>query len=231
MKIPKFKIDIVQNIIIGALAILLLLSNFSIVAQFLGKLNPLASYQRQIDDLKQRVLVLEFDRVRIEDVSNLLLALQDYNFDTGSFPLSLEELKDKGYLGKNRRLIDPGTNQPYFYQKRENDFVLCVWLSDMIKGVNTANCPSDFRSTTSQNNTPTVAPTVQNKEQKLKIIGNTPYVNVREQPTTNSSVVARVIPGEEYVFTKTEGDWYYIIVNSAKEGWVRNDYASPIPTE
>jgi len=216
MKIPKikFKTDVIQNIVIGALAVLLLLSNFSIAAQFLGKLNPLASYQRQIDELKRRVLVLEFDRVRIEDVSNLLLALQDYNFDTGSFPASLEGLRDKGYLGENRRLIDPGTNQPYFYQKREDDFVLCVWLSDMIKGVNTSECSPTPSESGAKSESPQpgkeAIPSAESKQQEIEIIGGS-IVNVRSEPSLDAQITAKVLSGDRYTSAETKNDWYHIV--------------------
>lgn len=239
-KFPKIKTDTKQNIIIATLALLLLLSNFSLVAQFLGRLNPLASYQQKIEKAERRAVILEFDRVRLEDISNIILALQDYQFTNRAFPETLEILKEKGYLDPNARLADPGTSQPYFYQKRpQGDFVLCAWLSDMVKGVNTAQCPSDLaEAATDKTSAPAPADekpeaqsSMQAKEQKLEIIGEAPYVNVREQPTTNSAVVARVVPGEEYVFTETKEDWYHIIVNDSKEGWVRNDYASPVSAE
>src|SRR3989338_4715338 len=134
--------DIIQNVIIGILFLVIFLSNFSLVAQFFGKLNPLASYQKRIERAEQRNVILEFDRVRLEDVGNILLAIQDYYFQKNIFPESLEGLKKDGYLDPNSRLIDPSTSQPYFYQRREQDFVLCIWLSDMLKGVNTTSCPS-----------------------------------------------------------------------------------------
>ncbi|MEK7575144.1 MAG: SH3 domain-containing protein [Patescibacteria group bacterium] len=236
MKIPKIKLktDFVQNIVIGILALLLLLSNFSIVAQFLGKLNPRASYQKEVNELKGRVLLLEFDRVRIEDVSNLLLALQDYNFDTGSFPSSLEELKEKGYLDKNGRLVDPGTNQPYFYQKRENDFILCVWLSDMIKGVNTSECsptPSESRTKTeSPKQENAASPSAESRKQEVEVIGDT-IVNVREEPSLDSPIVAKVLSGDRYTSTEIQDEWHHIVVNNEKDGWAHSDFVRVITTE
>lgn len=94
------------------------------------------------EELQRRTVILEFDRMRLEDASNILLALQDYQFENRTFPETLEVLKEKDYMDENSRLADPSTKVLYFYQKREQDFVLCIWLSDMIKGVNTASCPS-----------------------------------------------------------------------------------------
>ena len=58
-------------------------------------------------------MVLEFDRVRLEDATNILLAIQDFYFKKNSFPKSLEDLKKEGYLDPNSRVIDPDTNQPF----------------------------------------------------------------------------------------------------------------------
>ena len=133
-KVWKPRTDIVQTIIIGILVLVVLLNNFSLVAQFLGKLNPLASYQKRIERAEQRNVILEFDRVRLEDVSNILLAIQDYYFQKNTFPESLDDLKKGEYLDPNSRLIDPGTNQPYFYEKREQDFVLCAeFRNELVK--------------------------------------------------------------------------------------------------
>lgn len=218
----KKEIDIIQSVAIAVLLGVILWSSF---------LNPLGNYQKRLDNAEeqlkraeQRNVVLEFDRVRLEDATNILLAIQDFYFQKNSFPKSLEDLKKRGYLDPNSRLIDPDTNQPYFYQKSGQDFVLCVWLSDMIKGINTTGCPSSNR----QEET---AMPVKSKTDELEIVGDVPFVNVREQPTIKSSVIARVIPGDEYVFTERRGDWYHIIVNSEKSGWVRNDYAELLITE
>lgn len=227
----KSKIDIIQSIVIGVLAIIILLSNFSLVAQFLGKLNPLASYQKRLDETaeglkrtEERNTILEFDRVRLEDVSNILLAIQDYYFQKNIFPETLENLKKDGYLDPNARLVDPGTNQSYFYQKREQDFVLCIWLSDMLKGVNTASCPSsknEESSTAGQDKT--VTP-IENKTVTLEIVGNVTYVNVRAEPNTNSDIIAKVNPGDTFLFEDTKDNWYKISVTAEKIGWVSGNY-------
>ncbi len=225
----KPRTDIVQSIIIGILVLVVLLNNFSLVAQFLGKLNPLASYQKRIESAEQRNIILEFDRVRLEDVGNILLAIQDFYFQKNTFPESLEDLKKVGYLDPSSRLIDPGTNQPYFYQKREQDFVLCVWLSDMLKGVNTTSCPSSNSKeppvSEQKNQKETVAP-VKSKTAELEIVGNVSFVNVRAEPNTSSDIIAKVNPGDTFTFEDTKDNWYKISVTAEKIGWVFGDYVN-----
>lgn len=239
MKIPKNKrsvwksrTDIIQSVIIAILALVILLNNFSLVAQFLGKLNPLASYQKRAEQAEQRNVILEFDRVRLEDANNILLAIQDFYFQKNAFPGSLESLKEAGYLDPSSRLIDPSTNQPYFYQKREHDFVLCVRLSDMLKGVNTASCPSSNSKESSA-----VEPKVQKEAQapiesgisKLEIIGDTTlFVNVRAEPNTSSARIAKVNIGDTFIFQDTKNNWYKISVTAEKIGWVFGDYVKVI---
>jgi hypothetical protein len=221
------KADIIQNVIIGVLFLIIFLSNFSLVAQFLGKLNPLASYQNQIEHAEQRNVILEFDRVRLEDVGNILLAIQDFYFQKNTFPESLESLKKDGYLEPSSRLIDPGTNQPYFYQKREQDFVLCIWLSDMLKGVNTTSCPSsnskESSVTEQKDQKETVAP-IESKTAELEIVGDASFVNVRAEPNTSSATIAKVNLGDTFTFEDTKDNWYKISVTAEKIGWVNGDY-------
>lgn len=236
LKIPnlKLKTNLIHYIIIGTLILLLFLTNFSIVSEFLGRFSKLSTYQKEVDEFKKQIqitkeknLALEFDRIRIEDVSNLLLALQDFNFETNSFPLNLDELKEKKYLAENKRLTDPETNQPYFYKKREEDFVLCVWLSDMIKGVNTIECPASSAEAAASLKEPTPPDFSQPTKKEIEIFGNA-TVNVREKPTTDSEIVTKVLLGEHYSFIDAEGDWYYILVSAEKRGWVNKNYARPI---
>jgi len=231
----KSKINIIQAVIIGILAIVILLSNFSLVTQFLGRLNlsglnPLASYQKRLDRVteklkltEQRNVILEFDRMCLEDAANILLAIQDFYFQKNTFPGSLEDLKKGGYLDPSSHLIDPGTNQPYFYEKREQDFVLCVWLSDMLKGVNTASCPSNSNRLSINEQNKTAMP-VENKTAELEIVGNTAYVNIRAKPNTNSDIIARVKPGDIFVFQDVKDNWYQISATKEKIGWINGDF-------
>ena len=223
-KVWKPRTDIVQTIIIGILVLVVLLNNFSLVAQFFGKLNPLASYQKRIERAEQRNVILEFDRVRLEDVSNILLAIQDYYFQKNTFPENLEDLKKAGYLDPNSRLIDPGTNQSYFYQKREQDFVLCIWLSDMLKGVNTTSCPSSNSKEPPVTKQKETATPVESKVAELEIVGNVTFVNVRAEPNTSSDVIAKVNPGDTFTFQDTKDNWYKITVTAEKIGWINGDY-------
>lgn len=52
------------------------------------------------------------------------------------------------------------------------------------------------------------------------------YLNVRSQPNTSSSIVAKVNPGETYVYTEKNNGWYKItgLPSSSTEGWVLGQY-------
>jgi len=222
-KIWKPRTDIVQTIIIGILVLVVLLNNFSLVAQFLGKLNPLASYQKRVEQAEQRNVILEFDRVRLEDVSNILLAIQDYYFQKNTFPESLESLKNAGYLDPNSRLIDPGTNQQYFYEKREQDFVLCVRLSDMLKGVNTTSCPSTDGKESSAVEQNILSEKQEANTGEVEIVADS-VINIRVEPNTSSDVIAKVNPGDTFTFQDIKDNWYKITVTAEKIGWINGDY-------
>lgn len=225
-KLWNSKTDVIQSVVIGMLTIVVLLNNFSLVTQFLGKLNPLASYQKRLDATtealkraEERNMILEFDRVRLEDTSNILLALQDYSFQKNMFPESLESLKNEGYLDQNSRLHDPGTNQLYFYEKREHDFVFCIRLSDMQKGVNTTNCPGEGGKkliVSEQEKPPEQSQANGAKSGELEIIADS-IVNVRALPEATAALIARVMLGDTFTFEDMKNNWYRII-SFAREG-------------
>lgn len=88
----------------------------------------------------ERISQLEYDLVRIEDTANIVLAIRDYLDEHEALPEKLEELETGKYLPA-QNIRDPETKVLYFYKNRLEDFVLCVYLSDKIKGVNTEECP------------------------------------------------------------------------------------------
>jgi len=183
LKVWKTELDIIQSVAILILIIIILWSSF---------LNPLASYKERLNETEEglkraerRNMILEFDRVRLEDTGNILLAIQDYYFQKNTFPESLDNLRKGAYLDPNSRLIDPSTNQPYFYQKREQDFVLCIYLSDMLKGVNTTSCPSadSKKSSAAEQN---ILPEKQEANTgKVEIVADG-VINVRAKSNTSS---------------------------------------------
>jgi len=81
-----------------------------------------------------------YDKVRIADTTNILLALQDYNFDKGNLPSDLNELKKGEYFDGN--LSDPELGRTYYYKKLSSvDYVLCVYLTTGTWGTNISQCP------------------------------------------------------------------------------------------
>jgi hypothetical protein len=73
---------------------------------------------------------------------------------------------------------------------------------------------------------PASASAILNTGQKV-IIGETPtgFLRVRERPTTSSSEVGRVEPGEEFDLLDEENGWYRIKLPGEIEGWVSGQYA------
>ncbi len=59
------------------------------------------------------------------------------------------------------------------------------------------------------------------------IIGNVTYVNVRQEPTTSSQIVAKTKPGNTFQFVAIQDNWYQIVVQRIR-GWVINNYTRVI---
>lgn len=216
---------IAQGIIIALFALILLL----ILANERQRIRRLDADTKKMQELASE---LEYDRLRLEDVTNILLALQDYQYDHRGFPNTLQELREKGYLDPQTRLADPSTHVPYYYRPEGSEFVFCINLTDMVKGVNPARCPhpddvaSAANPPVSATSTLPVVPT----KQELTILGDAP-VYVREQPQVGSKIITRVKPGGTYMFTGEDGGWYYIIVSPEMSGWLNGEYARPLPKE
>lgn len=205
--------------------------NIFLAFNYFSVQNKIPEYNQKLNEMtfvfqkeKERNTNLEFDRIRLQNSSNILLAIQDHYFEKNTFPNSLENLKKVGYLDANSSLNDPNTNQPYFYEKREQDFVFCVWLSDMLKGVNTTSCPSLNSKESSVIEQKKIIIPIKNKTIKLEIVGNTTFVNVRAEPNTSSTVITKVNSGDIFIFEDTKDDWYKITVTAEKVGWVYGGY-------
>ncbi len=224
-------LDLRINIHIAVIVILVLsvvVSNLHFVVQLFGGSTHSASNQ-QIDELSRKLTELEFDRIRLSDSQNILLAVQDFYFQKNSLPNNLADLKGEGFLDLTMNLNDPETNQPYFYENRKNDFVLCIKISDGIKGMNTTSCPVSeggaATSTPQQSAASTNNPVENNNSSSnLEIVGNASFVNVREEPTTNSKIIATVNPNDTFEFSEVRDNWYKIVVQEGIEGWVSGNY-------
>ncbi|MCL5257678.1 MAG: hypothetical protein M1505_00335 [Patescibacteria group bacterium] len=134
-----FKLKL-NDVVILFLLFALVLSNLILTIQVFENLNEIKFIQANLNQVKKNNQILEFDRIRVEDAANILLAIQDYYYSNQAFPNNLEELKKQGYLDSKAELSDPQTHKYYFYKNRGNDFVFCVWLSDKVKGVNVSAC-------------------------------------------------------------------------------------------
>lgn len=108
----------------------------SLTPQFIDVQNVLREQQKNIE-------LLELDRIRYEDMLNILLALQDFINEKGVIPEKLEELNSEGYLDPPHTFNDPESEIPYYYQSRKDNFIFCVYMSDRVKGVNVKECSPD----------------------------------------------------------------------------------------
>ena len=91
-------------------------------------------------DLKIETEKSGYDKVRIADATNILLSMQNYNFDKGVLPASLQVLGQEKYYSGNTS--DPESGIPYFYKKIDKEnYIFCVYLSTGIWGTNRSQCP------------------------------------------------------------------------------------------
>ena len=51
------------------------------------------------------------------------------------------------------------------------------------------------------------------------------FLNVRSGPGTNNKIVSKVDPGKTFTLVKEDGDWYKIIYEASKEGWISSQFA------
>jgi hypothetical protein len=66
-------------------------------------------------------------------------------------------------------------------------------------------------------------------EYKLKILETpTGWLNVRDTSSLDGKSVAKVNPGENYVYTDKQNDWYKITLNDGTFGWVNEKYVQTI---
>ncbi len=230
-KTLNIKVRNIHDVIIAVLTVvIIILLLFIVLSKNSGTNYQSDAPDQQLADAKKRNAELEFDRIRMQDITNITLALQEFYFQKSSLPGKLTLLRDEGFLDDKTSFNDPETKDPYLYQDRTNDFVLCAWLSDAIKGVNIADCPAVRVSASgtpkpSPSASPAASsiPTGNSAMGILQIIGSVASVNVRQQPTTGSAIVTKVKPGDTFQFFALQDDWYQIVAQGI-EGWVFKNY-------
>lgn len=74
---------------------------------------------------------------------------------------------------------------------------------------------------------PQITPTPTGEEKAKVTILDTPtgFLRVRSAPSTNSSEVGRVNPGDELVLIDETNGWYQIELSNGDKGWISSDYA------
>ncbi|KAA0206143.1 SH3 domain-containing protein [Candidatus Uhrbacteria bacterium] len=235
LSIWKSKIDVVQSVVIAVLVVIIVLMNLPLVSQFLGKLNPLGPYEAKVREYGSRLneaseqmrsqemknVALEYDRIRLEDSTNILLALQDYYFDRQTFPETLGQLREEGYIDALVRIEDPELQEPYFYRRLDGRFVLCIRLSDRIKGVNTQYCNPDELERLQQDGAKTFSG-------ELKIRGDISVVNIRAEPNTMSKILYKARADEPFSYVEERDGWYKVVLDGT-HGWVSAEFVTVQP--
>lgn len=63
----------------------------------------------------------------------------------------------------------------------------------------------------------------------VKVLPNdSGYLNVRQNPTTDSAVITKVSPGDIFPFKAKQNGWYKIVLPSGVLGWVNGDYVTEL---
>jgi uncharacterized protein YgiM (DUF1202 family) len=182
--------------------------------------------------------VPNFDLERVVDVSNIILAIQDYYYQKSNLPNDLEMLRAKDFLTDENRIIDPETGLSYYYTKRDIDFVLCVTLSTGIHhGFNVDECDEVETNYPMEKVTPEFTETQEaisqkdgnpmqspQTEGKLTITASSSFL--RAEATRKSEAVASAFEGDTYTFTNKKGDWYEVTISKNKSGWLKNENVS-----
>lgn len=137
-----------SGFLIGILVMLLVVTNAHVVAGFLGSLNPfrqlqsrIAQLEKENTELKSSYQTTRHDLDLIEDASNILLALQEYYFTRGVFPITLSQLDQAGLVQFGKLRTNVYDVHFWYYRNKGSEFVLCVYASDGVRGVQTAECP------------------------------------------------------------------------------------------
>jgi len=121
------------------------------ISSITGELNSQCSAQlknqetlveKYRQDLQVQAEQGSYDRIRMGDATNILLALQNYNFDKNGLPEKLGDLAKGDFYSGN--LNDPETGNEYFYKKIDaKNYILCFYLSTGIWGTNKSQCPNN----------------------------------------------------------------------------------------
>ncbi|HOF50635.1 MAG TPA: SH3 domain-containing protein [Candidatus Colwellbacteria bacterium] len=172
---------------------------------------------------------LVIDKTRLADAGSIIAGLQKYSVEKRALPENLSGLLSGGYIPK--AYSDPEFDKPYFYKKQNNtSYSFCVYLSSGAWGVNPAGCPSkeSYLSGISEEET-TPTPETRTVTVQETSIG---WLNVRQSPTTDSTIITKAYAGEQYRVLEEKGDWLRIPLKSSVlingeqviEGWVYKSY-------
>ena len=64
---------------------------------------------------------------------------------------------------------------------------------------------------------------------RVKVLSNeVGYLNVRQGPGTTNAKVGQVDIGQEFAYTETQNNWYHIVFEEGKTGWVSGQYVQEV---
>jgi hypothetical protein len=95
--------------------------------------------------------------------------------------------------------------------------------------------PTDAKGTPSVTPTGSVKPTPTkttstDPKKPFALIKDTPtgFLRVRVEASTGSAEITRIKPGEKYSIAEAKEDWFRIVLDATKSGWISNQYAQKI---
>ncbi|MFA6376229.1 MAG: hypothetical protein WCX69_02390 [Candidatus Paceibacterota bacterium] len=107
-------------------------------ARFKNQETQIEKYRQ---DLQLQAELGSYDRIRMGDATNILLALQNYSFEKNNLPANLKELSQGNYYDGN--FNDPESGTEYYYKKLDaENYILCIYLSSGTWGTNKSQCPT-----------------------------------------------------------------------------------------
>jgi hypothetical protein len=230
-----FKILIIEFIVLLIVAIVGIFCIKIVFENSYGKKisDSFSGYEKCRQDLKQVSEQNAYDKVKISDTTNILLALQDYNFSKSDLPKALEDLKTEGYLESN--IKDPELEKTYYYERNSvTNYTLCIYLSTGVWGTNISKCPTreDFIS----GKKVVEIPLEETQKQQIKkiTVTQTPvgWLNVRKSTSLTAEIIRRIYPGEEYEVLEETDSWVKIKFSqsvkveneSFDSGWIVKGY-------
>ncbi len=114
-------------------------------------------------------------------------------------------------------------DDPEFFKKvfciNNNEF---AWYKKGTAYTSVNQIPLYTRSTTT--NSSSLSSSTTTTSGKVKVVSSVVWLNVRSSNSTSASIVAKVLPGEEFTYVDLKNGWYKIQKDGKDFGWVLGVY-------